>query len=180
MALADLIVDTRPRIGFVTLDVAISILHSDSTRLTRYPVEKGADLTDHAIDDPPRLSIEGLVSQTPTRISDRLQLNPIRHLTAYQALQALRRLRRPFFVFTAIRAYPNMMITRLEVPQAAGAGDSLRFRCQLERVTTPTTLLEDAVADSVEGQAASGADVGTQGTTEAAGPISDAAIGAAS
>jgi hypothetical protein len=50
---------------FFQLDVATSLDHNDSASIADHPVEQGADITDHARDDPELLSIEGMITNTP-------------------------------------------------------------------------------------------------------------------
>lgn len=46
-------------------DVVTSFDHNDTAAIADHPVEQGADISDHARDDPDMLSIEGVVTNTP-------------------------------------------------------------------------------------------------------------------
>lgn len=53
------------KIGNLTLDVTIREQHVYRNDVTAFPVEEGADVTDHVRPLPPRLTMSGVVSNTP-------------------------------------------------------------------------------------------------------------------
>src|SRR6266702_3660671 len=51
--------------GSVVLDAAVNENHTVAADITRHQVEKGSDVTDHIRPLPRRLSVEGIVTNTP-------------------------------------------------------------------------------------------------------------------
>ena len=49
----------------LAFDAVVSLSPEDSVTITDHPVEQGSNITDHARDEPERLSIEGIVSTVP-------------------------------------------------------------------------------------------------------------------
>jgi hypothetical protein len=47
------------------LDAVTSIDHNDSVAIADHPVEQGADISDHARDEPDLLTVEGMITNTP-------------------------------------------------------------------------------------------------------------------
>jgi len=62
MALIDLFIDRRPRIANITIDATLSEEHARTADISMYPVEEGADRSDHRRVNPKMLTITGLVS----------------------------------------------------------------------------------------------------------------------
>ena len=56
----------------VVFDTAITEEHSSSATVTKFPVESGADITDHIVLSPRQLNITGVVSDTPIHNMDAL------------------------------------------------------------------------------------------------------------
>jgi len=62
MAFENLFIRTKRSIAGVQLDAMISEAHDNSVRLTKHPIEKGADITDHAVVEPKRITLNGVVT----------------------------------------------------------------------------------------------------------------------
>ena len=59
-------------------DAVISLSPEDAVTITDHPVEQGANVSDHARDEPERLSIEGIVSTVPNvALDDDVALSPL-------------------------------------------------------------------------------------------------------
>ena len=57
MAFENLFIRTKKSIGGIELDAVLTETHNNQVRLTKNPVELGADITDHAVIEPKRLNI---------------------------------------------------------------------------------------------------------------------------
>jgi hypothetical protein len=55
---------------FVAFDAVMTEGHEDVMTITEHPVEQGANVTDHAREEPTRLTVEGFVSGMPTLADD--------------------------------------------------------------------------------------------------------------
>lgn len=60
--------DNPGQIGNLVLDATISENQNYSNRITEFPIEDGSTITDHIMQEPEELTIEGFVTDTPTKI----------------------------------------------------------------------------------------------------------------
>lgn len=140
MAIADLLFKKiRGQIDDIELDVTISESHVYPTTITKYPVESGSVKSDHIINEPVVLTMEGLITNTPIkifggRVGQLIRKEPFdRRKTNYEALIDLRKSKTPFTVVTGLTTYKDMFFTSLTIPRDATTGDALRFSA----ITTP-------------------------------------------
>lgn len=124
------------RIGAIELDAALSEEHSWESKVTEYPTEDGASISDHIFNLPRKIAIEGFVTNSPVVIfsaftdidnADRVQ-------SAVTALQELRDTRELVSVITGLVAYENMALVSLDIPRDASTGQALRFRASFVEV----------------------------------------------
>lgn len=93
-----------------TAQVTVSEQHADTVRPTEHPVERGAQITDHAIKEPARLTLT--VGWSNSGAESAAQGDDfVRQV--YARLLALQAAREPFSVSTGKRAYTNMLVTSL-------------------------------------------------------------------
>lgn len=142
--------------GTITVDAAISEQHSQTSQVTQYPVESGATIADHVINDPFSLSLSCVVSDAPLG-----EVAAVREgagdsqpsLSVYDQLQDLRDRRRAVTVTTSIQEYRNMVLTGLSIPRAADGGASLRFEAtfvQISRAQTSVATVRVAIPRAVK------------------------------
>ena len=108
------------KIGSVTIDASIKEDHESNCELTENPIESGADVIDHVSMLPKKLSIEGVVSDSPVsyfeidpstgKISTNFNFfgTSSRSKDAYDTLIKLQESRTPFKVVTGLKVYDNM------------------------------------------------------------------------
>lgn len=133
-------------IGTVVIDAALRETHTRKSEVTSYPVEKGADVTDHVRRLPRELEIEGIVSDTPlglALIARNVTLGDEEvadasaqpySVEAWQALEAIHDASLPVTVTTSLRLYTNMVMESLVVPRDAKTGAALRFTATFREV----------------------------------------------
>jgi hypothetical protein len=148
MAFENLFIRTKRSIAGISLDGIISEDHTNQVRLTKNPVELGADVADHAVIEPKKLSIVAEVSDTPigtaafTQIVDTVTglfgsstvENITRSNAAYRAMLQIQELREPIQVQTKLRLYDNMLITSLRTVQDKDSSRIVRMLLGLEEV----------------------------------------------
>lgn len=108
-------------IGNIVPDVVIEEAHNDVVQVTEHPVEKGAEINDHAFKRPAELIIFCGWSQSSPSNSNLLIANPIGEFIsgpeyikeAYKTLLSYQAAREPLEVFTGKRTYSNMLIVGL-------------------------------------------------------------------
>lgn len=129
------------------LDVAISEDHDFESEVTEHPVEIGADITDHVRARPIRVSLEGVVSDTPIGdvVAQRSQFTLVNGEAftkpseeAFAFLLAIRDAREPVTIETSLRVFENMILQSLAVPRSSSNGDALRFRATFVQVQLVT------------------------------------------
>lgn len=150
--LIDFLFGSDPAIGEIKLDVSINEHHSIDNDVTQYPVEEGADLTDHIRPLPQRITMTGFITNSPLvllagfGLAARLEK---RTLTAYNELKriagrekdALGNLKPPQLVtiVTSLDVYTNMALERLEIPRDKTTGDSIYFTAEFVQVEKPSS-----------------------------------------
>jgi hypothetical protein len=138
MGLLSLIYGTKKqlKIAQIEVDVSISESHETECDITENPVEYGAAISDHVQVKPARLSIEGLVSDTPIKFFQGLRdlFDDNRSRKTYQELLLIQQNRQPIEVITGLKKYSNMILKSLVVPRTADSGRALRFNATFQEV----------------------------------------------
>ena len=181
MALADLFVDRRPRLGHVAIDLSLEETHEYTARVTDYPVERGAMFTDHIQIMPERVSIVGRVSRTPATLGTQLRpdFDPSRHITAWDQLVELFGTRTPFVLVTSLHVYTSMVFESLAAVRSFETTHTLEFSASLRRIETAfTTFAETTVAAELQDMAEAAANTAMQGAVAAEEASVAAATGA--
>ena len=136
----------RTRIGQIRLDATVREEHGLSARVTESPVESGANVADHVIQEADTLNIDGVITETPISFGeqgpqgdDGLVEIPYastgsRVMDGFEALRRLMERREPITVVTGLRTYTNMVLTNLNVPREPETGLALRFSAELRQV----------------------------------------------
>ena len=88
--------------GNVELDATIDESHEWKAEATSNPVEEGAPVTDHVIEQADKLSIKGFVTDTPIG-SQSLQLQ--RSQDVFDLLHSLIKKREPMTIYTKHKIY---------------------------------------------------------------------------
>lgn len=158
---------TPTSIDVIDVDAAVSQMHESASEITEHPVERGNSVSDHSRPKPDRLTIEGIVTNTPINLVQRRRVvssqgatiqavvgTPIdgaegRAEAAERKLRDLKEKGTLVTVVTRLRTYRNMMIESLQFPQDAHTGDALRFTAQLKAIVivqnkvTPVTVRKE-------------------------------------
>jgi hypothetical protein len=148
MAFEQLFVRTKKSLGGIQLDAVLSETHTNAVRLTKNPVELGADITDHAIVEPKRLNIIAHVSDSPLGVAAFGEIvdlvtglfgtaatsNITRSNAAYNAMVQIMEQREPLEVQTKLKLYSNMVITGLTTSQDKNTSRIVAMNISLEEV----------------------------------------------
>ncbi len=164
----------QPEVTIITIDVSRVIRHSLRATATRNPVEQGADVTDHVILDPRGLVIEGMITDSPIEF-----LTPVfgsqasivdfensasRSKQNFDLLEQLYENRIPFSVNTRLKFYSNMVITNLDIPQDAEAGQSINFTIGFDQIQIVDTAQAGTIPGGNSGLPAGAANTARLGT----------------
>lgn len=126
----------RAKVGTVVMDATITEDHRYTSRVTHYPVENGAIVSDHIINEPDVVVISGIVTDTPLNILSGFN----RSVDAFNRLVDIHKKREVISLVTGIKVYPSMAITLLDVPRNIKTGQSLTFNIELQAVTFDTSV----------------------------------------
>lgn len=186
MAFENLFVRTEKSIGGIQLDAVITETHNNQVRLTKNPVELGADITDHVIVEPKKINILAQVSDTPLGLAALGQIvdtvtglfgtstsqNVTRSNAAYNAMVQLMELREPIEVQTKLKLYSNMVITNITTTQDKNSSRVALMNITLEEVLISESKLVKLNADQLsEGSARNqGTSADNKGRQEAVTP----------
>ena len=93
--------------------------HEQQSVITLNPVQTGASLTDHAYVNPPRLTVEILMSDTMQSFTlGQWADNPSRSVSAYQQLVKLQKQRATCQIATRLNNYDNMLIASIRAEES--------------------------------------------------------------
>lgn len=142
----------------IEIDSVNSENHISVVRFTRYPVESGRLLSDHAQEQPEKVELNILVTDTP--IQDGKSSYEGRHRAIYAQLRLWQKLKSKLIITLGLRSYINMYLEELNVSKQPTDGKSIRVN--LKFVEIPETsqslaalaaqlLVDSSVAHSVTG-----------------------------
>ncbi len=134
----------RPSIDDLEFDVCETETHKGTAKVTQHPVESGATIADHIVDEPDTLDLVLRVSNTPLVSFENIDSVPaFRADTAYADLLAMKRAGETVGVVTSLRRYEDMAITSVSVTRDASTGQCLSVAVSLIEIRT-------AVSETVE------------------------------
>ena len=186
MAFDNLFIRTKKSIGGIELDAVLSETHNNQVRLTKNPVELGADITDHAIIEPKKVNIVAQVSDTPLGTAAFGQIvdlvtglfgtatsqNITRSNAAYNAMVQLMEQREPIEVQTKLKLYQNMVITNMSTTQDKDSSRIVLMTLNLEEVLITESQIVKLDAEQLQEGSASeqGTSAENKGRQEAVTP----------
>ncbi len=157
---------TKKSIGNIIFDAFISEEHMRNSKATKYPVETGAEISDHIINEPIRLTISAFIEAF---------IDGGNILESFRQLDELIDQKTLVTVVTGLKVYENMHITSYSIPRTVTNGGSLNVNINLEEfrfvssqsVSIPISQLSDA-DDNTNKQSQESQDVGktTSGQTQ--------------
>ena len=141
--------------GNIELDAALDENHEWSAEATSNPVEVGAPVTDHVIDESDKLKIKGFVTDTPLTASQSLtQIS--RSQDVFDLLYELIKLKEPMTVYTKHKVYDEMVLTNVTIPRTAGVGEAIEFSAEfinIRKVATQMVDVPDGISQKKDAKA---------------------------
>jgi len=111
------LVYVKTNIGGFFFDAFFNVDHTSKTKITSHPVQTGANITDHAYQEPDELSIEiGMSDCMQDIIQGQFGGGWSRSVTAYEVLREMQQQRIPMQILTRLKLYQNMMIETISAP----------------------------------------------------------------
>ncbi len=135
------------KIDGYAIDAEIRADSSLTNVVSKFPVEKGADVTDHVRPEPVTFTVEGIVSDTPLgeMIQERSQFTIINGEAfskpsheARARLKEINATREPITVESSTGTFKNMVLESLLETRDASTGDSYRFTATFSEIVLVT------------------------------------------
>ena len=120
-------------------DAILRAEHEQNTVITQNPVQTGASLTDHAYNEPARITFELFVSDVMRSFTvGQFADAPSRSVSAYQTLLALQTANppRPLQIATRLNHYSNMLITNIRAIETKDTRFALRAIVTCQQILT--------------------------------------------
>lgn len=165
--------------GNIELDAALDENHEWSAEATSNPVEEGAPVTDHVIEQSDKLKIRGFVTDSPLNLSQSVSglVNSgsvgNRTQAVFDLLYDLIKIREPMTVYTKHRIYDNMVLTNVTIPRSAGVGEAIEFNAEFIHIRKVATQMVD-VPDGINQKKDAKAGGANGSTAKKAEPTKDA------
>jgi hypothetical protein len=141
----NVLIGKRPaEIGIVKLSLSESENHEFRSEVTQYPVEDGSNMSDHIVNNPDKLTIQGFVTNSPISTLD--TSGPGNGESAFEALLRIHRTREPVRVFTTLKEYENMALVCFSVPKNAETGETLRFSASFVHIRKVNSAIVETAA----------------------------------
>ncbi len=151
MAITQLLFREGNFLAGVEFDVTVSEGASASARLTKNPVENGADMNDHIIIDPMTYTMTGVASNTRSSVIDSPTVAFVEKKSEalWNDLLQLMVDKIPFTLVQGLKSYDNVVLTSLTEQQDKDTSNGLFFTAGLSEVILvgtggpPTTTFID-------------------------------------
>ena len=129
-------------------DATLDELHEWKNEVTQNPVETGSPISDHVIEKPDKLRLQGVITNSPLRgefagqyfggdtESPRIQ-------TAFEAIRELVKSRDVVVVYTKHAIYTDMVIESVSIPRNAQIGEEIQFTMELVNIRLVATQMVD-------------------------------------
>lgn len=131
----------KKSIGGITMDCFVTETHIRTSQLTQYPIEDGATISDHIINNPIELEVTGLKSAIGITVFD-IRLGNA-HISAFEQINKLIEDKTLVRVVTGFKVYEDMHIESFTTPRDSNNGRTLEFNMRLKQARKVTTQLTE-------------------------------------
>ena len=192
MALMSLILGRKKpvKIDVLTLDAAITESHEFNNQVTQFPIENGAVISDHVIEQPEILTIEGFVTNSPVtflgkidpfnkgtpipgtgkRTENALTILLDLHNGKYN-VSTKKKDRKLIDIVTGLMVHTDMVFVSLTFPRSATTGDTLAFTAKFQHIQVARSEVSKVpnTKDNVKNQGQNTVPTGPQTAAAATG-----------
>lgn len=152
----------------IELDASILEEHSIEFDITQNPLEDQTMFQDAIIERPRQLTMVGAITQHPDDIIP--NVNPARHILAWQQFVQMARKKLPFTVITSLDVYPNMAVRKMSVPRSVEGTHVSVITFELQQVFISVANAAAAATAAAVDVASTTQSLGDQAMTPAAAP----------
>ena len=131
--------------GNIELDANLEENHEWSAEITSNPVETGAPISDHIIDQQDKLKIKGFVTDAPLIASQTIaQISKSQNI--FDILYKLIKIKEPITVYTQYKIYNDMVISNIIIPRTPGIGEAIEFEAEFIHIRKVSTQIVEIPA----------------------------------
>lgn len=145
----------RGQINGLTLDAVLSENNSFTSTVTENPVEDGKTISDNIINDPYKVNMAGIISDTPPNLLGiGSSTSGSKSKAAFDLLVNARDQKQLFNVVTGFKVYQNMAFTNLDSNRDKDTGQSLNFTSSMTQIDKVGSKTVEIPAEQVKDQPA--------------------------
>lgn len=133
--------------GNIELDASLDEAPEFSAEATSNPVEEGAPITDHIIEQSDKLRIRGFVSDHPIVSNSFAQIS--RTQDVFDMLYQLIKQKQLVTVYTKFKIYSDMVLTNVSPGRDASTGQAIEFTAEfihIRKVATQTVEVPNGIS----------------------------------
>lgn len=130
----------------VEMDASVSEDHLGDNEVTDFPVEQGANISDHSRPNPQSVTLRCLITGTPfdlLAIAIPPPLKARRGKDAWVKLHKWRKEGQRVVLITSLNAYGDMVIQSIGTPRTARNADGVEMTIKLRQINTANSLTVD-------------------------------------
>lgn len=148
--------------GNIELDANLEEAHEWTAQATENPVEEGAPISDHVIEQSDKLRISGFITDAPLVASQSITGSigisdaGSRTQPVFDLLYTLIKKREPIVVYTKHAVYSDMVLTTVNIPRTPGVGEAIEFNAEFIQIRKVATKLVDVpvgISQKADGKA---------------------------
>lgn len=156
----------KNKVGTLEIEATLSEQHSMTATVSKFPVEGGAIVSDHIVNDPEKVSLECFISNTPIgKDSGNFAQD------AFDQLKKLWEARELLDIVTQYKVYSDMAIIDISVPLNNKTGQAIQFTIDLIKIkkvqATSVTVYSQSLSPAVADQASTSLNLGPKTYTPA-------------
>lgn len=154
--------------GNIEIDAVMEEEHNWQSQTTSNPVENGAPVTDHVIQQNDTVRIKGFLSDSPITMLQAvkgLTTEGSRTQTTFDILRDLQLSKEVVTIYTKHAVYSDMIVTSVKVPRSKDTGNGIEFHCEFQKVVFVEIETVD-VPDGVSKKKTAKGDKATANKTE--------------
>lgn len=131
-------------IGPVPVDIIEKETLESTLKVTKLPVEFGADITDHAYREPRKIILEGIIGGSLARSST----GRAEAVAGWQALKRLQESRLPFTLISGLDVHQNILIEKLTAERDKDWSRVLKFTAECTEIIIVSSAYVNGVGQS--------------------------------
>jgi len=162
---------SQSMIGSVPLDALLIEDTELSANISQYPVEEGADISDHITQEPERLAVSGVVTAAGITIFGAGGRSKL--IAAKETLRQLHKQRIPVTIVTGMDVYADYAMANAKISRT-NEGEKITLDCEFQKIDKVQLKQADIPPEKAAGSKGQGAN-GKAGQTASKGGKVDSA-----